>query len=661
MFTKTIILLRQQAFVLLTLAVVVFIVYLPILLDPNLLLRRNNDLQEQFWPVFYFISDQFWLTKELPFWNNLFFSGTPLLPDPQFPLFYPLNLIFLIFPTAESFIIYFLIHTLMGGAGSYILARKGLGFPKYTSLFAASLYVTSPRLAGYLEAGHYGLVASLAWLPFVALFIIKLFKNPGRFWAILLALSLSALFFTHTINFILVLVATSITFVVMSILMNKAAHSQKSIHLFVFAGFLTIGFTAITLLPQLEWIPNTTRALLLGDRDVYPKWGSHLEFLRAVFAPWLRGKEEMWRLDTEKWLVLGITPSLLALWGFTYLRTKLKLTLLATAGLAVILTLNNISPLYSFLLSQNWYVLMRVSTRIWFIPVLITVFLAAFGFQKLTQNIKNKIVLGLIGLLAIGEYLSLSWFWLYKPIPSADRFAPKAVYEFLKQDKDRFRVFCVTRCLSQKEAAEYNLELVEGYNTLQQKNYYNQFIQISQVFWDRYTLSLPPFEIYNFREIQPHAPTLAEFNIKYIISPHKLIGENFVPRGKFDSYYVYENNLVKPRAYFPAHGTPNELEAPIIFYSPNLIRVDTTKQKSQQLVLAEVWSPGWNAYLDGEEKVEIQETPNSLRLIEIKPHTQFTEFRYEPESFRIGKWITTITLFILITLGAHKYLKPGKN
>src|SRR3989344_69034 len=181
--------------------------YLPIILHPEILVARDNDLQQQFWPFFYYIKQNFWQFHELPFWNNLIFAGIPLLPDPQFSLFYPPNFIFLLLPTNIAFIIYFIFHTFLGGLGVYFMSRKFFNFSNFVSIFSTTIYIFSPRLAGYLEAGHSGLVASFGWLPWVLLAILMLSKKPQYLWSVILAISLAGIFFTHTITFLIALVS----------------------------------------------------------------------------------------------------------------------------------------------------------------------------------------------------------------------------------------------------------------------------------------------------------------------------------------------------------------------------------------------------------------------------------------------------------------------
>lgn len=618
-----------------------FLFYLPILLSKINVLARGNDLQEQFWPVFYFIKKSFWQTGGFPLWNNMWFSGMPLLPDPQFSLFYPLNWLFIFFAADTAFLVSFGLHSLLGACGAYLLAKFGLGLKRPACLFATILYVFMPKFAGYLEAGHYGLIVATGWLPYAVLSTLKIAKSPRFAWVTLLAFSLSSLFFTHTINFLVVTFFCSVLFAA-SVFLYPIKKWWTRLLAFIGGGVLTTFLSAVTLLPQLAWIPHTTRHLLLEDSDVYPKWNSLWEFFLAVLWPWRLGVET---LDTEKWIVVGVIPMVLAIVGFFKLPLRAKVILVFFFMLLILVVLNNLSPFYSILMEVDWYVLMRVTTRLWIVVSFAVVFLAASGLQTLLRRRFNKPVVYLLATCAVFEVVALSWGRLsMSMIHERNNLAPIEVYQFLSKDGGLFRVFCVNRCLSQQESAKFGLQLAEGYNTFQQENYFEQFIQISQVYWKKYTLALPPFSIYQFRQIQPFAPSLADFNIKYVVSPHPLTDPKLVEEFRAGDYRVYRNTLVLARAYFEA-----TLESsPILRYSPNEIAINTERADGDVLVVSEVWSPGWNAYLNGRDRTEVLETKSHTRMIKIDAATRFVELKYEPVNFKMGLFISGATFISLL-------------
>ena len=81
------------------------LINLPLWAKPNLFLARGNDLQEFFLPIIQYCKEHILSEKSFPLWNTTILSGTPLLPDPQSPLFYLPNILFLILPIGLGFLI----------------------------------------------------------------------------------------------------------------------------------------------------------------------------------------------------------------------------------------------------------------------------------------------------------------------------------------------------------------------------------------------------------------------------------------------------------------------------------------------------------------------------------------------------------------------------
>ncbi len=635
------------------LLVTVFFFYLPTLLNPNLLLSRGNDLQEQFWPVFYFIKQTLSLHHQVPLWNNLFFAGMPILPDPQFSLLYPPNWLMLVLPINLGFFAYFMFHSLLSGVTSYLLVVKGMKLSVRTSLIVSLIYLTTPRVTGYIESGHYGLVAAHAWLPLVALSVVCLARSAKFKYALVLAISFAGLFYSHTVIATLAVPFSVGLLLVLSVVFFKREAVLRKLFFFVIAFGITFCVTAPTLLPQLEWIPSTTRSLLARYPDVYPKWSSSKEFISAL-VPLVNTVN---KIESEKLLTVGIATLIFALIGFCYLSAKAKVVSFVFIAGSLLIILNNLSPLYSTLLFEDWYALMRVTTRFWFVFGTLAILIAGIGIEKLLSK-KSKltkvIAFGLVS-IALLENLNISVVKLENAGHSTPRFVGESSYLFAEHDTEKFRVLCTTRCISQKEAAKRGLELIEGYNTFQQLNYYKEVQKLMGVSWKTYTLAFPPVDV---TRINPNAKLLGEYNTKYIVSPYPLVDENFRLKTEVDKFLVYENELYMPRAYTlkKDHGY---IEAPIETYAPNYIRVNTIEKANNALILSEVYSRGWTAYLDGKEQVEVTQTENALRKVLMKDNTIFVEFRYMPKSFVLG--VRILLIFIVTsTIGFVAYIKVKK-
>lgn len=512
----------------------------------------------------------------------------------------------------------------------YLCSRGGFRFSKITSIFLALVYLATPRFAAFLEAGHVGLINSIAWLPFILLATLKIAQKPNLKYTIILGLSLALLYYSHLPTFLVVTVFVTI------FLLRK-----RTILSLCVAGIVTFGLTAISLLPQIEWQKYSTRYLLLKDQDVYPKWTSVLEPVKNALIPWSKGLSSLQQINTEKWLAIGLIPAFLAFWGFLKLKTRLKLYFAGAALVIFLIVLNNASPVYPILLKQNWYLLLRVSTRFWILIILAVLYLCGLAIEK--TKLKFIYLLMALGIL---EAITLSWLYLNEPIGKDENLAPKSVYEFLSADLSRFRVFCLTRCLSQKEASIYRLELLDGYNTIQQKNFFQAAWQLTGAYWNYYTLSIPPLGALT-EKLKPDAKALGKYNVKYLISPYPLADKNFALKTKVEKFFIYENKLLEPRA-----------NAPVTTYTPNFIQIDTRDFKGKQIILSEVYSPGWKAYLNGNKEITVQETPDGLRAVDIvEPDINFVDFKYEPKSYLPAKLITLTTILILISYGIYSKTK----
>jgi len=431
--------------VVLVLVITTLVLFLPILSNPNLILGRHNDLQEFSMPIINFTKTQIIQNKTFPLWINSYLAGTPLLPDPQSRILYLPNIVFLLFPVNMGYIISLLVHTLIAGIAVYLLSLTQLNFSKKASTLAAILYILTPRLAAYLEAGHFGLAVAHMWIPLIALTTIKLSKKPNLSNSILLAISLSGLFYAHLVAFVWAAGITPILFIFSVINQNKNLKIFKPVAYFLISTVLTFGLTAVLLLPLVSWLPQTTRLYLAQNPQVFPLWKSKTELISSIFIPWVNGKQALWSLDTEKWIVIGVFQSSLAIIGFISLKKYHKLIIFLSVFTIFILATNNLSPFYHILLGQKWYSFGRVSTRPWFVLGLFASLLAAYAFDILQSKKKYKFAIKIFTVMATIELLFLSWTRINKPINPTTNTAPLAIYEFLSSDnEEHFRVFCIS-------------------------------------------------------------------------------------------------------------------------------------------------------------------------------------------------------------------------
>jgi hypothetical protein len=85
-------------------------------------------------------------------------------------------------------------------------------------------------------------------------------------------------------------------------------------------------------------------------------------------------------------------------------------------------------------------------------------------------------------------------------------------------------------------------------------------------------------------------------------------------------------------------------------YTPDAINLTVQSETGGLLVLAELYAPGWQAYVDG-EPVETHRVNGISRGVVVPAGTSEVTFRYELRSLRIGLAISSITALIMIGIG----------
>ncbi|OGM79304.1 hypothetical protein A2382_00775 [Candidatus Woesebacteria bacterium RIFOXYB1_FULL_38_16] len=601
------------------------IYYLPLILWPDFLLARQNDLLQQFIPTWIYVKNSLFTYHTLPLYNHQIFAGTPLLPDPQFSLFYPLNWVHIIFPIPFSFFLYFFIHSLIAGTGIYLLLSV-FKLSYRTRIIGTIIYLYSPYFAAILEAGHPNLFAALSFVPFTYYFTFLIHKNPSPKHISFFALSLAATFFTHTVIFIYLAISS----LIIHLFIGFTPTPKKVIknYFATFISFLiTFGLISITLFPQLSWVGSSTRSILLEKPDVYPYWHSIKEFMFALSNPMILAKQ----LSTETWIPIGIGPIILSFLFFLKqpLRQKLIIALILIPSFLILM--NNLSPLHSFLINQNWYKLGRVSTRLFFIPALTVTILSSLAIQRF------KLVSSFITPIIILELLFVSWFKLTNPITPPKVYAPKQIVDFLAKERSNeiFRVYCTSRCLSPISTAKTHLETIDGYNTLIQTNFYQHAWQLTGAYWNHYTLAIPPIGTYQYEKPLPDPLSLGEYNVKYLLSTYPLNNSSLKLILEAQSYYLYQNLAFQPRS-----------NTQILLYSPNKIVLKTEKIEGNKLSVSLVYNPDWKAYDSDHKQLSAQQHPNALTQITlIQPTTKVTLI-YKPKLFLPATLLSVITLLL---------------
>jgi hypothetical protein len=86
--------------------------------------------------------------------------------------------------------------------------------------------------------------------------------------------------------------------------------------------------------------------------------------------------------------------------------------------------------------------------------------------------------------------------------------------------------------------------------------------------------------------------------------------------------------------------------ARIIDYRPNRVTIDLDGGPGGYLVLTDVWFPGWTCTVDG-RPAEVHRADYVFRAVAVPDGAHEVVFRFAPESYRRGKFLSMMTLVLL--------------
>ena len=139
----------------------------------------------------------------------------------------------------------------------------------------------------------------------------------------------------------------------------------------------------------------------------------------------------------------------------------------------------------------------------------------------------------------------------------------------------------------------------------------------------------------------PRAYAVSNFEI--ISDKEKLLKRLFDPKFDPKENVILEKNLLNIK-YSPANN--NYKQIAITDYEENKVKISSSSEENEILVLTDNYYPGWKAYLDKKE-TEIYRANYTLRAINVPKGNHIIEFAYEPGSLKIGGIISISSLLLL--------------
>ena len=694
----------------------IFIGIAIILLFGNTLFPKVNtviygsDLNDQFyfWKSYYVENIK---NGVIPFWNSYSFSGTPFLAHPSVAAFYPGNIIFFLFPLSTAFSLFLFLHIVIAGYGMYWCLKRWIN-DEISSLVGGLVFSLSGFFAVRIYAGHIDIISTAVWIPWVFGSVTAAIENfdKHRFLTAIIFTVLqilagyqAAVIFTWELIGLFLILHTFFQYKKG----QKIINSVKKAAIFIAIIITSYGLSAIQILPTMEFVGRSIRALGLPYGAA--SWGSYnLDTFRLFFSPFTYGLP-FW----DNYSYHGPGPNYLELAYFsgripvillglyfisqlTHLFRGQKIEKMCFFSLGALLffafmALGNNFPLHKILF--DWipaYRLFRFPSQ----HLIMAVFLLALVSGIMVSKIKATLVKAVILILILVELFGYDKNFIRPanlPTVNSDR----TLTDFLKKTDKNGRVlphYNVTAALRSmfdfESASYYRIPTTSGYNPLILYNYYH-FIDLV----NKSSISSTPFLNVEIPLINPMSPLLDFLNIRYVLTDNHGNLEEY-PSGKFnivikgEKYKLYENMQTIPRFFLvndvQIYKSEKEIEDQILLHDADLSKVilfdkndlhnfspidsacpqkdlgqvkivDYTANKitlevntacNSFLSSSEVYYPGWNARLDGRPS-DIYLSNTAFRSIYVPKGTQKVEFYYSPIVYYIGGLVSAFTFMLL--------------
>lgn len=602
-------------------------------------------------------------TGNIPLWNPHTMSGRPFAGDPLAAIFYPPMQLVHLLPLRGFFLLLLIGHLLLGGVGTYLLARRGVRLGMPAAFFAAIAWMWSPQLISHYGVGHLTMIMAATWLPWVALALVLAIRDTA-IWAAPagVALGLAILAGHPQIAFYHLLMLGGITaggivWVTTrpDIVGARLRPALRVIGIAAVTGLIGGLIGAALVLPALEFTQQSARqgGLSIEDR-LHP-----LRFL--LYLIWVP-------FNARDFQELTVTPGLpvLALTPLAWRRRpRLSLALLGGILIVAILALGAGTPVLPFLGAHlPGFAYFRAPARIWFVGILGLALLSGIGFEALVSRSREPHRLQRLLIVLLLVMLAAIDLPLLNVAPTGPGRYPLRIEAVAAELSHGTRIYGVQRNVRQAVVASLDLHLADGQDPLQIARY-AEFMQAAGGYrFDGYALGIPPFEVYDppwptQQDAQPNARLLGLLHVGIVLSRTKLVDPALQQIGQIDRTYIYRNGALQPRAFLinpdlgaelaradsqllvtrtsegqvrpdPAIGT-----ATINENRPDRLAIQVVADQDAYLIIGDPWYPGWTATIDG-QTVPVDRVGGVLRGLPIPAGTHTVLLRYQPLTVWLG-------------------------
>jgi hypothetical protein len=358
----------------------------------------GGDLTSFFYPIHAYASRRI-QAGAVPFWDPSQYSGMPFLANFQTGVLYPPNLVayFLADPFSYAALERLaLAHYLIASLGTYWLVRA-LGLPRVCAVFAGVVFAYSGFLVAHL--GHYSMLSTVAWAPFVYASVIGAVRRRSWFIAWLGTPALLGLILGGHQPMLLMSLTVAVLIVLFELwraerypaLARLGGHLRRRETWFRVAPLgVMAGLALLAALPVLGPAAELTRYTARSSLsyEAASEYAAQPIVLVQLFLPTLFGSNptDYWGAwtTTEIWGYTGILPLVLAGYGLSVRASRTQLFWGTLAVLALLYAVGPATPLHGwFYAFAPGYDRVRAAGRgLMFFDLAVAV-LSAYGLRSL--------------------------------------------------------------------------------------------------------------------------------------------------------------------------------------------------------------------------------------------------------------------------------------
>lgn len=406
-----------------------------------------------------FYVDEIQAGRGIPLWIPNVYGGMPFVGLLPGPIFYPSTVLYFLMPLHRAIGWTFVLHTFLGGAFGYYLARS-FRLRTSSSVVCGASFMLTGYVTSHLYGGHDGRMFAMTLIPLALGLLNRALESGEARWFCGLALTIAVQVFTpHTqvMYFSSLVLAAFFLFHLAFRMPRPGKGGDSRAYIRPVVGFAltvlaSIALAGPQLFPVLGLLENVTRAASETGYDFAASWALPPQEVTALFLPDLIGSlggywgQHPFKLHTE---YLGSVPLALAILGLSAgigsglpAEQRRIVAFLGVAGLVgVLFALGAATPVHRIAYAVLPLIESLRAPAMMMGPVAVLVaLLAAYGWEAVLNRreadggvswIPFALVGGPIVLLGIwaaldprglADFVRLSWYpegWLRQPGPGA--------------------------------------------------------------------------------------------------------------------------------------------------------------------------------------------------------------------------------------------------